>query len=713
MPSMEAFLDDFGHVQVNISRNFFNGHTGGFYLTGEDGMYSDCIVRGIEEHEREVRYDLTIPADYRFGLLYTLHESHGLSVPLKVRHIVRKPEFDRQFTYTGDDLGARYHSTYTDFALWAPTAGHVYLRLLDRRKRTVLYAMVRGDKGVFRIRVQGDLRSYLYVYLVERDGITVETTDPYGLSSDANSRHSAVIDTTVIESIPCKDVFPVMDSSVDAVIYECSVRDMTSSADTGTSTNGTFLALAEHGTTFRDHPTGLDYLASLGVTHVQLQPVMDFMTVDEKHPARNYNWGYDPSQFFALEGSFASDPENPYSRMVEFRKLVSAFHDAGLRVTLDVVFNHMYDVARSAFDKVLPYYYFRYNDNGWLSNGSYCGNDLDSLRPMMRKLYLDVIRTYMNLYHVDGFRFDLMGILDVDTMNEIYRTARSIKPDVLIYGEGWDMPTAIPSDIKARIYNQHRMPGIGHFNDTFRDIIKGRTSDDSKYDRGYLTGNLGSAFDMCGALTGNTMKEPYFLRFNNPIQSINALETHDNLTVWDKMHACCGDESREVRLKRQKMMIAATLVAQGIPFFHAGMEFCGTKNDNSNSYNAGDSINQMNWERMIFNYDMVEYTRRMIALRKAYRAFHIDSGVTIQKAVHFSIGEGSTLTYDIDCVDSRSHSRAVRVIFNPTKEERYFRFDQDYRIIADENGFPQEGKHYEFHVNPLTCIVLSREMEAD
>ena len=705
---MEAFLDDFGLVQVNVSKNYYNGQISNFYLTAEDGTYSDCVIRGVEEHEREIRYSLTIPAVFHFGQLYTLHENHGSEVPLKIRHIVRKAEFDRQFTYHGDDLGFRYTKDSTTFALWAPTAVHVYLRLIDHQKRSVMVMMNRGEKGVFRTRVNGDLKHYLYVYLIERDGIMVETIDPYGFSSDANGKHSAVIDTAQILAIQDDGKLPVLDTAADAVIYECSVRDMTSSKDTGTSTHGKFISLTETGTSWKLNPTGLDYLAGLGVTHLQLQPVMDFMTVDELHADRGYNWGYDPQQFFTLEGSYSTKTNDPYSRVLEFKKMVVAIHAKGMRVVLDVVFNHMYDVGKSSFDKVVPYYYYRYNENGWMSNGSWCGNDLDSTRPMMRKLYLDVIRNYIKFYNVDGFRFDLMGILDVDTMNEIYRQARNIKPDVLIYGEGWDMPTALSETEKARIYNQHRMPGIGHFNDTFRDVAKGRTSDDSKYDKGYLTGNLDMAFDMCSVLTGNTLGDPYFRRFDSPVQSINALETHDNATAWDKMHACCGEEPREVRLMRQKLMIAATLVAQGIPFLHAGMEFCGTKQDNSNSYNAGDVINQMNWDRMILNYDMVRYTQRMIQLRRNWKAFRLDTAALVEKYVHFSIVEGGVVLYDIDYNDVHHQSAGVRVIINPSLDERRFHFEHEYSIIADENGLPQEGEQAEIYVPRCSTLVLSR-----
>ena len=710
--TMKAFLDDFGRVQVCLSKDYYNGAAGGFYLTGDDGTCSDCIIRGVEEHDREMRYDLTIPAVFTFGHSYTIHESHGKQAPLQLRHIVRTAEFDRQFTYHGDDLGSFYYRDHTDFALWAPTAIHVYLRLIDPYGKVELHPMNRGEKGVFRARISGDLKHHLYVYLIERDGIMIESIDPYGLSSDANSAHSAVIDTSMIRAIEDSFDTAVMNSPADAIIYECSVRDMTSSKDTGTATNGKFISLAESGTSWRGKPTGLDYLTDLGVTHVQLQPVMDFLTVDEMHPERGYNWGYDPEQFFTPEGSYSTDASDPYKRVLEFRTMIAALHRRGLKVTLDVVFNHMYDVSKSPFDRIVPYYYFRYTDKGWMSNGSYCGNDLDSTRPMMRKLYLDVIRTYMLLYNIDGFRFDLMGILDVDTMNEIYRMARSIRPDVLIYGEGWDMPTALPDDQKARIYNQHRMPGIGHFNDTFRDIAKGKTSDDGKYDKGYLTGNLGMAFDMCSALSGNSKGDPYFMRFDSPVQSINALETHDNATAWDKMHMCCSDEPHEVRKQRQNLLIAATLTAQGIPFLHQGMEFCGTKQDVSNSYNSGDAINQMNWERMILNYDTVLYTKKMIALRRKYRAFRLESGAQTEKYVHFHLADGYVVLYDIDVADGAAGSGGLRVIFNPSSNEHYFHFEHEYRIIADQHGDPQEGLTQEFRIPAYSCLVLSKPLKS-
>ncbi|NCB33373.1 MAG: type I pullulanase, partial [Erysipelotrichia bacterium] len=619
MPLLDAYLDDFGKVTVYVSRRYYSGHAEGFYLSDDAGSSWNCVVRRVEEQEQNFLYELIIPADLNFGRKYWIRDSRARSIPLKFRFIVRTPEFDRQFTYDGEDLGAVYHKDHTDFAVWAPTAVTVMVRICTGPD-IAIREMKRTARGVYRASVDGDLQRATYVYIIERNGETMETADPYALSSSANGHESAVIDLSRLEALKDDSELEPMRSAADAVIYEVSVRDFTSHDDSGSKEHGTFGAFHETGTSWDGNSTGFDYLCRLGITHVQFQPLLDFASVDELQPKRNYNWGYDPSQLIGLDGSFTTAPADPYSRMLEFKKLIIALHKKGIRVNMDLVFNHMFEVERSAFDCCVPYYYYRYNASGFLSNGSYCGNDLDSKRPMLKKLIVHSIAFLMKEYGVDGFRFDLMGILDVDTMNDIRRLALSINPDAMIYGEGWDMPTALNDTDKAKIYNQNRMPGIGHFNDAFRDVVKGQTGDDQLGAKGYATGNLALAFDMCSVMAGNTLETPYFKRFEDPIQSINAVETHDNSTLWDKMHSCCSEEPREVRKKRQKMMIACTMTAQGIPFLHAGEEYCGTKQGSTNSYNAGDDINGMNWQRMAYNIDVVKYTSRCVALRKKYRA---------------------------------------------------------------------------------------------
>lgn len=708
MSAMSAYLDDFGKITLWMNKNFYGGRSDNFYLVAEGGFLKNLVVSGVEEHESKIKYQLIAPADIEFGKNYKVRETHGLAVPLEIRLIVGTEEFNHMFYYDGDDLGANYHRMYTDFAVWAPTAISITLQT-HVNGITYTYPMERMEKGVWRMRVIGDLKNATYCYLVERNGVVVKALDPYALSSSGNAEMSAVIDTSVLEDIPmCKVEGHV--NGVDAILYEASVRDMTSSHLTGTKTNGKYVSLCEEDTHYNALPTGLNYLSKLGITHIQLMPVHDFCTVDEFHPEKNYNWGYDPMQYLSLEGSYSTNPDDPYARMKELKQLVCAMHKHGIRVNLDVVYNHTYDVDSSCFNGVLPYYYYRYNEGGYLSNGSFCGNDFASDKPMVRKYLVHVIETLMRLYDVDGFRFDLMGILDVTTMNEIRDAAEKIKADVMIYGEGWDLPTVLDYKKKASIMNQNVMPHIAHFNDYFRDVVKGKTSDDQQYSRGYITGDTEQAFSFLSAITANVMSYPLFKRFEQPDETINNVETHDNATTWDKMHACCNNEDRQTRIKRQKMMILTTLLSQGIPFIHAGCEFCATKNDNSNSYNAGDDINQMDWERAGYYTNVIEYTKKCIALRKEFPQFRLHTTEEIIEHVNVFVGEGGAVFYEIYMQDSKHHIDAIRVIFNPTFYEKIYDFEENWKCIFNEDGLALDnvGRHI---IPPLSIHVFSRVVQ--
>ena len=707
MADMYAYLDDYGTITIWVSRNFYDGRSKRFCITTGKDYCRELTIRGVEDHERDVRYNLIAPADMEFGQDYRVFEEHGLSVPLIVRLIVRTERFNKDYYYDGDDLGAVYHRMYTDFALWAPTAVSVLVRVRVGDKITV-HVMKRTEKGVWRAQVRGDLRHATYVYYVTRNGETVIAQDPYALSSTGNGKESAVINLEEVMSI--RDPMPSTPfrRPTDAIIYECNVRDMTSHVHTGTHDVGTFAALCEENTSWHSLPTGMSYLASLGMTHVQLQPVSDYATVDEFRPRQSYNWGYDPLHYLCLEGSYSSDPDDPYARMKEFRTLVAAFHAHNIRVNVDVVFNHMYNIEMCSYDQTVPYYYFRYSRSGFLSNGSYCGNDGDSCQPMTRRHLLHVMEMWIKLYGLDGFRFDLMGILDTDTMNALAEKARSLKPGVMIYGEGWDMPTELDASRKASIANQAKMPGIGHFNDFSRDVLKGRTGDNDRYDRGYLTGDTGQAFSALSALAATVLDAPYTFRFDDPGKSINAWETHDNLTVWDKMHYCCGNENRETRQRRQKMLIAATMVAQGVPFLHAGQEFCGTKNDNGNSYRAGDNINAMNWDRAAINRHIVEYTRKAILLRKRYAGFRLSTREEIEQCLKLSVQDNGIVFYDIHYPDPATGTNVIRVIINPTNETRSFVFGEEWRTVFDENGNSIGAANSYIQVSALSLSVLVR-----
>ncbi len=699
MASILAYLDDFGKMKVHMDKGFYGGRSNCFYASSDDGFNIKLVINGIEETDNEIVYDLTTPTGIRFGVDYTVWEEHGASTPLIMRFIVNTNQFNERFYYSGNDLGAIYNKAYTDFAIWTPVASSVILKLrINEEIKT--FPMIREKKGVFRIRVEGDLKNASYTYLVNRNGEVVESIDPYAISSTANGKESAVIDIQELEKIKDYEV-DKLKSATDAIIYETNVRDMTSNKKAGTTTNGLFASLCEENTYYKDMKTGLSYLADLGVTHIQLQPVNDFATVNELS-INQYNWGYDPLQYLTPEGSYSTNPNDAYARIKELKKMISAMHKHGLKVVLDVVYNHVYDVSSSSFNKIMPYYYFRYTDSAHLSNGSYCGNDIASEKPMVRKYLLYVIKMLFELYKIDGLRFDLMGILDVETINEVVKLVKKIKDDALIYGEGWDMPTLLDNENKASMNNAYKMAHVGYFNDNFRDIIKGKTSDDQLYEKGYLTGDLNLVNEVASCLCASIIGEDYLKKFDEPYQSINALETHDNHTLWDKMHYSNHNEDRTTRQKRQKLLIATTLLAQGIPFIHMGEEYCGTKNDFGNSYNLGDGVNQFDYDRAIKNKHIIDYTKKLIELRKAHSGFRLKDSEAIINRVIVTNSEDGVIYYEIN--DSKE---IIRVIINPTFDKKEYVFEEGFKIIFDEDGNNSESE--DIKVAPLSLIVTRKE----
>lgn len=704
-----AYMDDYGKVVVSVNRHFYQGKCDYFYISDNENFCHDCVISRIEERADVYIYELSIPCDIEIGKLYYLVENHGVQNVIQYRFIVKSKQFNNEFYYDGNDLGAHYHGKYTDFALWAPTANKVFVEIEDKHQ-THVYMMNRSEKGVYRLRVNKDLERATYVYNVHVNGMAQICQDPYAVSSTANGERSAIINFDRLEKLEDDKKCAKIVNNNDAIIYEASVRDLTSLASSGTSTHGLFLSLCEDNTSYNGFSTGLSYIKELGVTHVQLMPIFDFATVDENQRKRQYNWGYDPSQYNVPDGSFASDPNDPYARVAQLRKMINCFHAKGIRVNMDVVFNHMYDVKYSAFQKCVPYYYFRYNQAGYLSNGSYCGNDLDSCGSMVRKYIVDSISYWMNNYGIDGFRFDLMGILDINTMNEVYKKAKSINPNAMIYGEGWNMPTTLNDNEKASLMNNEKMPGIAHFNDYFRDVVKGKTSDDERYDQGYITGNVNKIKEMESALIANAAIAPgYDYIYSNPNHSISYVECHDNCTSWDKMKDCCKDAIREERIFKHKMMIATIMFAQGIPFIHSGQEFCRTKLQYGNTFNKPDTINGIDWARRCAFNDVVEYTKACIKIRKKYKAFKLNSMQEIIASVRFNIIDNAALEYTIVCPDEKNAISEIKIIFNPTEYQKYLTYDNDYHILLDEMGEVNSTLLTRvIVVKPFSCVVFVR-----
>ena len=362
----------------------------------------------------------------------------------------------------------------TCFKIWAPTATQVQL-ILYEDDVTHFRRMERQSKGIWELTIHQDLEGCRYRYEIVNNLVRQETIDPYAIASTVNAEYSVVVDPLKCVQIK-QDLRPQLAQSTDAIIYELSIRDFTMDSSSKVEHRGKFLGLTER---VKDESTGnaygLAYLKELGVTHIQMLPIFDFSGIDENIPEASYNWGYNPVQYNVPEGSYALNPQDPYSRINELRMMINALHEEGLGVIMDVVYNHVYERRTFPFDAMVPTYFYRYDYQGMPSDGTGCGNDLATERSMVRKYILDSVKFWIQEYGIDGFRFDLMGIIDVDTMNEIRQLCDELHPNIILYGEGWDMNTPLPQAQKAAQFNAFKLPKIGHFNDKFRDTIKGHT----------------------------------------------------------------------------------------------------------------------------------------------------------------------------------------------------------------------------------------------
>lgn len=697
----EAYLDDYDKVIVFMSKNSYEGASNKFYMKDDQGHLFDLHIQSIETTQNNYnKYTLVLQDAIEIGVEYRVVHQHARSVVLEYCGIVKTKRFDEEFAYDGNDLGYTYDRTQTSFALWAPTASRVKLEV-NKNNHTNTYEMKRTDKGVFRYTIMEDMENATYVYMVRVNGKWQESVDPYGNASIENTRRSAVVDMAKIRLHDV--VLEKMNSACDAIIYETSVRDFTIQQGIGVRMSGKFRGFVEENEVTRQMCSGFSYLKTLGITHVQLMPVTDFGSVDENYPQMHYNWGYDPMQYRVLEGSYSIDPTNPYDRMIGFTKLVEECHRNGIRVNLDMVFNHVYDMETHAFEKTVPYYYFQMNANGDFSNGTYCGNDIDSTRVMCRKYILDACSFLVRTYHIDGFRLDLMGILDIDTVNAIYGVCSALRPDFMLYGEGWDMPSFLDPKQRASIANNAKMSYVAHFSDRFRDVVKGRTNTNEVSVKGYCTGATYLIDMMKNCLSASCISIGMDALFANPCHVINYVECHDNMTSWDKLKECCKEDSKEVRIQRAKMLMAAVLLAQGIPFLHSGQEFARSKHGLANTYEESDEINKLDYLRRNQYQDMVENAKDLIRIRKQHAVLRYATREEVEQHVSFADIDQKVLLYKIkDTQDD------MVIIFNPTSEQFSYELEMEYPLIY-YNGASQGKMIKTVDIAPYSTIVFSRQ----
>lgn len=712
--TFEAYLDDLSTISVYQSKAFYNGISCLFKLRDAQGNLSELpIIDSIDEGDY---YRYTLKAqNVVIGQEYEVLNDHHLVTTLAMGYVVRTKAFDDLFYYDGDDLGAVYTKEATTLKLWAPTASAVKTVIQKAGKDTGLKAQTfeleRGGKGVWSLTLEGDYEGWAYVYLVKVNGQWQEATDPYARASMPNAKRSVIIDPKKAEVPLNKECLPPLESYTDAILYEVHVRDLSVHENSGITHKGKFLGLAEEGTrTSRGTLTGLDYIADLGITHVQLMPVYDFGSVDELNQFAFYNWGYDPVQYNVPEGSYATNVWDPYSSITELKRLIAKLHEKGLRVTMDVVYNHMFNKDTSSFDKIVPDYYFRLGPNGEISNGSFCTNDMDSTRRMTQKFFLDSTKMWVRDYGIDGFRFDLMGILDVETMNLIADECMKLDPSLMIYGEGWNMPTLLDEEKKATIQNHHKLPKLAFFNDRFYTVLRGHALEDPTKPLGYLSGATRLAESVKNVLAGSVTTwgglEPYFME---PTQSINYIECHDNHTFWDKLSLCNSEDDEDTREKRHRLGLGMILVSQGIAFIHAGQEFFRTKNGTDNSYMSPDAINRLDWDRKDQYISNVNYAKDLIALRKSLKALRLRSSQEIQEHVDIEVLDNGVVIYTLENVRKYGEYDEILMIINPNKTPFSLELEAEYRLLADYHGLSRkEAGVRTATVRPFELLVLAR-----
>ncbi len=608
--------------------------------------------------------------------------------------------------YYEKDLGLTYTKDFSIFKIWAPGAEKGELLFYKEGDSGDVYKvnkLEKGIRGTWHSQVPGDLKGMFYTFRVSIDGKwSNEVPDPYAKAVGVNGKRAMVVDLD--ETNPEnweKDKSPSFSKTnavTDAVIYELHVRDASIDESSGIGHKGKFFGLAEENTTSADGlSTGLSHLKELGVTHIHLLPFFDYNSVDEtKLDKPQYNWGYDPLNYNVPEGSYSTNPYDGVTRIKELKQMITAFHKNGLRVVMDVVYNHVANAKTSNFEQFVPGYYFRHKKDGSFSDATACGNETASEMPMMQKFMLESVLYWVKEYHIDGFRFDLMGVHDIATMNLIAAELRKIKPDILLYGEGWTAGASpLPDNLRALKANASKLNHIAVFSDDIRDGIKGSVFDIK--DKGFVSGKPGMEESVkfgvaasCNHPQVNMKKVNYSKKAyaKEPWNTITYCECHDNNALWDKLYLSCPEASRMETVKMQKLALTIVLTSQGIPFLHAGTEFLRDKKEVENSFNAGDSVNAIDWRMKKENKQVFEYVKELIQLRKDHPAFRMTSSQQVRQNIHFdNKAEDGTIVFTINGSAAKDKWKRILVAYNGNREPKIIKLSPgNWKNAYDAGG---------------------------
>ncbi|MBP3537257.1 MAG: type I pullulanase [Muribaculaceae bacterium] len=643
------------------------------------------------------------------------------------------PMTDEQYAnfpvYTGDDLELKVDSKGTHFTLWSPQADAASVQIYDTDRNTApvqTLEMKKSDNGTWRASVPEQLYGKFYTFTVTVGGKQLDPTPGiWAKATGTNGHRAAIIDFSKTNPEGWdKDKGPSTKNITDAVIYEMHHRDFSVHPSSGIVHKGKFLALTEPETrSSKGDATGIDHLKELGVTHVHILPSYDYNSVDESQlPSNQYNWGYDPYNYNTPEGSYSTDPARPETRVTEMKEMVKALHDAGIGVIMDVVYNHTADNDKSNFSLTAPGYFYRHRPDGSYSDASGCGNETASERQMMSDFIVNSVKYWAQEYHIDGFRFDLMAIHDIDTMNRVAEELRKINPGIIIYGEGWtagDSP--LPVERRALKENVDKMKGVAVFSDDIRDAVKGHYSNAA--DRGFATGKPGNeetvkigivastAHPQVDYSKGNNSKFPYA---GAPTEIINYVSCHDDLTLTDKLAKSMPGSTEAERQRAARLAQTIVFTSQGTPFMFAGEEVFRDKKGVHNSYKSPDSINAIDWALKNKNREQFDYYRELISLRKAHPAFRMTTAEDIARNIVFDkVNVPNVVSYSIKKNANGDEWKEIKIVFNGSDKPYEAKIPKgEWTVIAEDGQLNAAGmgtaKGGRMTVASVSALILAR-----
>lgn len=631
--------------------------------------------------------------------------------------------------YEGEDLELKVDEGGTHFALWSPEADAVAVNVYDSDTAPApvcLLNMRQTEHGVWRASVPEELYGKFYTFAVTADGKRLaETPGIWAKAVGTNGKRAAVIDFARTNPDGwAQDRGPKTEHFTDAVIYEMHHRDFSAHRSSGIRHKGKFLALTEQGSvTPEGARTGISHLRELGVTHVHILPSFDFNSVDEAaRRKRQYNWGYDPANYNVPEGSYSTNPANPVTRIREMKEMVKALHDAGIGVIMDVVYNHTAEGDTSNFSLTAPGYYYRYSDDGSYSNASGCGTETASERPQMRSFIVSSVKYWAKEYHLDGFRFDLMAIHDIATMNEAAAALKEINPYAIVYGEGWTAGASpLPARLRASKENVKFMNGVAVFSDDLRDAIKGHYSDEK--DRGFVSGKPGNEETIKIGIVGATAhpqvdydkgNKSKFAYAGAPVQIINYVSCHDNLCLADKLAKSMPGSAEAERQRAARLAQTIVLTSQGTPFIFAGEEIFRSKRGVANSYDSPDRVNAIDWSLKTKNAELFEYYRKLIRLRREHPAFRMTTAEEVARNIVFdNVEVDNVVSYSIKNHANGDEWSEVKLIFNGSDNPYEALVPRgEWSVIAEDGeirlDMPRTFAGGKVDVAPVSSLIIAR-----